>query len=417
MTLLLGTYEIDMTPQPPVQLAGYAHREGKAMEVHSQLFLKIYYFEQGGRAFLLIIGDVIWWDDQLVDTWRKRVADEYSVKPESICFHATHNHSGPQTSEAFTSLLGVSDQSYKESLEDVIMKSVKCAISNKEPVTIARRKTTSDIGIYRRLKHENKMVMSPNPYVPIDKDVTIITFENIKHDMKAMLIHYACHPTTTDANVVSSEYTGVCCARLKETYQHAVIGFLQGCCGDVRPALIKDHTFFRGSLQDMEALGNQLAEDIISGMNISDVEVIHSDSLQAYSYRVPLPFQKEYSSNEEMEPDVLSIWKQHIEQNWQDKNKTRLEIQFLEISSRLRFIFFNGEMVQHYSQYVKKIDSGVLAIGYSNGMIGYIPSQTQLMEGGYEAEEFIYYFGLPAPFHIETEKIIQNAIDNILEGE
>ncbi|MFD1780233.1 neutral/alkaline non-lysosomal ceramidase N-terminal domain-containing protein [Fredinandcohnia salidurans] len=417
MTLLLGTYEIDMTPRLPVQLAGFAHREGKAMEVHSPLFLKTYYFEQNGKPFLLFIGDVIWWDDQLVNTWRKRVADEYSVKVASICFHSTHNHSGPQTSDAFTSLLGVRDQSFIESLEDIILKSVKCAITNKEPVTIVRRKTSSDIGVYRRLQYENKMVMSPNPSVPIDKEVTIITFENRKQDMKAMLIHHACHPTSTDANVVSSEYTGVCCARLKETYQHAVIGFLQGCCGDVRPALIKDHTFFRGSLQDMEAIGNQLAEDIISGINISDAEMIHSDRLEAYSSQVPLPFQEEYTVNEEMEPEVIRIWKQHIEQNWQDKNKTQLEIQYLDISSRLRFIFFNGEMVQHYSQYVKKIDSGVLALGYSNGMIGYIPSQTQLMEGGYEAEEFIYYFGLPAPFHIKTEKIIKNAIDNILEGE
>lgn len=74
-------------------------------------------------------------------------------------------------------------------------------------------------------------------------------------------------------------------------------------------------------------------------------------------------------------------------------------------------------MVQGYGEYIKSLNPRVLALGYSNGMIGYIPTQIQLMEGGYEAEEFIYYFGLPAPFHIKTEKEIQNAIENILEGE
>lgn len=410
MSLLLGTYEIDMTPELPISLAGFAHRDGKASEVHSPLFLKTYYFEKEDHAFLLMIGDVIWWDDRFVDIWRRRLADEYSLTPESICFHATHNHSGPQTSDAFTSLLGDPEPIFIESLEEKILKSVKYAIANKEPVTITRGQTTSDIGVYRRLQHENKIRMMPNLSVPINKDVTVITFENAKQEVKAMLIHFSCHPTSTDANIVSAEYTGVCCSRLKETYRYAVIGFLQGCCGDVRPALINGDEFYRGSLREMEAIGNQLAEDILSGINNETIICSH---LQSQCVKLPLQFQTNYTVNEEIETEVLEIWEQHIEQ----KKEAILEIQLFEISPELRFLFFNGEMVQGYSEYIRNLDPRVLALGYSNGMLGYIPTENQLMEGGYEAEEFIYYFGLPAPFHIKTEKVIQNAIENILEGE
>ncbi|MEH7386006.1 neutral/alkaline non-lysosomal ceramidase N-terminal domain-containing protein [Bacillus sp. JJ1521] len=409
MSLLLGTHEIEITPNLPISLAGFAHREGKAMEVHSPLFLKTYYLEKENQAFLLMIGDVIWWDDRTVQKWRNRLASEYSLKKESICFHATHNHSGPQTSDAFTSLLGEIEPSFIESLEEKIVKSVRYALNNKEPVTIKRSQTTGDIGVYRRLKDENNIRMMPNPNVPINKDVTMIKFENEKQETKAMLIHFSCHPTSTDANIVSAEYTGVCCSRLKEKYPQAVVGFLQGCCGDVRPALIKGNEFYRGNLRDMEAIGNQLAEDILSGGKEESIICRH---IQGRYVKLPLHFKTDYAVNEEIEHEVLEIWKKHIR-----KNETLLEIQYVEISPELRFIFFNGEMVQGYGEYIRRLDPRVLALGYSNGMIGYIPTQTQALEGGYEAEEFIYYFGLPAPFHIETEKRIQTAIDNILEGE
>ncbi|WP_449537978.1 neutral/alkaline non-lysosomal ceramidase N-terminal domain-containing protein [Ferdinandcohnia sp. Marseille-Q9671] len=416
MTLLLGTSEIDITPEVPVSLAGFAHREGKATEVHSPLFLKTYYFEKDKDAFLLLIGDVIWWDNQWVKTWRRRITEEYSIKPESICFHATHNHSGPQTSDSFTSLLGIPEQSFIDSLEEKIGTCIKSAINNKEPVTVTRSRTKSDIGIYRRVLHENKIKMGPNPSIPINNDVTIITFETRTQKKKGMLIYFPCHPTTTDANVVSAEYTGVCCSIVKRKYPQAVIGFLQGCCGDIRPALIKDNEFYRGTLLDMEKVGEKLAQDIISASSDCDIDTILCDKIGVSSFQLPLRFQEEYTPNEGIESDVLQIWREHKELYWKEKKETFLEIQYMEVGHSLRFVFFNGEMVQEYAEHIQNIDSNTIVLGYSNGMIGYIPTQKQLMEGGYEAEDFIYYFGLPAPFHIETENTIQRAVENILRG-
>ncbi|MGG0716215.1 hypothetical protein ABE096_01260 [Robertmurraya massiliosenegalensis] len=414
MSLLLGTHEIDITPELPIQLAGFAHRQGKAMEVHSPLFLKTYYFEKKDQVFFLFIGDVIWWDDEKVKSWRKKLASTFAISPDSICFHATHNHSGPQTSEAFTSLLGEIDQSFIQSLEEKILESATSAIGNKEPVTITVRKTESDISVYRRVTEGDQVLMKPNRDVYVNKDVTIITFTTAEGDMKGMLIHDTCHPTSTDANVVSSEFTGQCCSILKETYQHTVIGFIQGCCGDIRPAFIKDNEFYRGNLEDMEHLGKRLAEDVLIRL-MQNGRVIECDNIQAKITRVPLIFQENHEAR--VDPPVLEIWKKHVHQHWKDKNEAIFEIQVFQISDELEFVFFNAEMVQHYGEYIKQKWPEALALGYSNGMIGYLATQQQIRQGGYEAKEFIYYFGLPAPFHIKTEETIQNAIEHILEGD
>ncbi|MGD6831824.1 neutral/alkaline non-lysosomal ceramidase N-terminal domain-containing protein [Sutcliffiella halmapala] len=417
MSLLLGTHQIDITPKLPVQLAGFAHRKGKTKDVHSPLFLKTFYFEIGAKACVILIGDVIWWDTELVQKWRSIIANIYNLDPETICFHATHNHSGPQTSNAFTSLLGDADPHYLDSLESMIIESVRTARDDKEQVTATRRNTSCDIGVNRRTPRSGEIVMQPNPDVFVDHQVSIISFEKENKEVKGMLVHYACHPTSTDANVVSSEYPGQCCSIIQKQYGKAVIGFLQGCCGEVRPALIKDNEFYRGDTSDMEQLGAQLAASVLQALGEQERERLEMTFMEAKVMSVPLSFHEGYPAAIEMEEEVLEIWKKHVKKHWPAGMPIKLEIQVLQLGKQFSLVCFNGEMVQAYGEYVKELYPGSLAIGYSNGMIGYIPTAGQIGEGGYESEGFIYYFGLPAPFQEEIEDTIRKAIKKSLVGD
>lgn len=417
MSLLLGTHQIDITPKLPVQLAGFAHRKGKAKDVHSPLFLKTFYFEIGANASVIFIGDVIWWDTELVQKWRRTISNKFNFDPEAICFHATHNHSGPQTSKAFTGLLGDADPHYLNSLEAGIIESVIAARDDKEQVTATRRNTTCEIGVNRRTLDGGKIVMQPNPDAFVDDTVSIISFEKENYEVKGLLLHYACHPTSTDANVLSSEFPGHCCSIIQKQFNKAVIGFLQGCCGEVRPGLIKENEFYRGEPSDMEELGSQLAVSVLQALEEEDGETLEMTFMEAKVMSVPLSFQEGYLGDKEMEAEVLDLWKKHMEKHWQVGRPIKLELQVLQLGKSLSLLCFNGEMVQPYGEYVKALCPGSLAIGYSNGMIGYIPTAEQIREGGYESEGFIYYFGLPAPFQEEIEEAIRQAIKNSLVGD
>ncbi|MFE7060755.1 neutral/alkaline non-lysosomal ceramidase N-terminal domain-containing protein [Sutcliffiella sp. NPDC057660] len=417
MPLLLGTHQMDITPTLPVQLAGFAHRKGKAREVHSPLYLKTFYFEIEAQASVILIGDVIWWDTELVQKWRRALSEKFHINPERICFHATHNHSGPQTSFAFTSLLGDADPHYLDSLEAVIIESVGAAKNDKELVTATRRNTSCEIGVNRRTPKGEKIVMEPNPEAFVDHAVSIISFQKENSEVKGILIHYACHPTATDANVVSSEFPGRCCSLIQNQYGNAVIGFLQGCSGEVRPALIKKKEFYRGTTSDMEELGAKLATSVLDAMKEQEGESLEMTFLEAKVMSVPLFFQEGYPAAREMEEGVLEIWKEHVKKNWPPHRLIKLELQVLQLGKELSLVCFNGEMVQSYGEYVKELCPGSLALGYSNGMIGYIPTAEQIQKGGYESEGFIYYFGLPAPFQEGIEVRIRQAIKNSLVGD
>ncbi|MGD6856610.1 neutral/alkaline non-lysosomal ceramidase N-terminal domain-containing protein [Bacillus infantis] len=417
MSLWLGVHQIDITPEMPVQLAGFAHRKGKAESVHSPLFLKTFYFEIGAEKSVLFIGDVIWWDTEYVQKWRGTLSDKFSIDSESICFHATHNHSGPQTSAAFTSLLGEADPQYLGSLEELIIESVRAAKSDKEIVIAARRYTTCEMGVNRRYSEGKRIVMRPNYDGIVDQTVSIISFEKKNQEVKGVLLHYACHPTSTDANILSAEFPGYCCAIIQEQYSNAVIGFLQGCCGEVRPALVKDKEFYRGDTSDMERLGAQLAAPVLQALREQTGEKLEMNFMEAKVMSVPLFFQEGYQAAAEMDARVQCLWKDHVHKHWSAGSSAKLEIQVLNLGNDLSFVCFSGEMVQQYGQYVRGLSPGSLAIGYSNGMSGYIPTAAQIREGGYESEDFIYYFGLPAPFQEGMEETIVLAIKNSLVGE
>jgi glucosamine-6-phosphate deaminase len=88
----------------------------------------------------------------------------------------------------------------------------------------------------------------------------------------------------------------------------------------------------------------------------------------------------------------------------------------LNLAGDLSFLAMNGEAVVEYGLFVKRRFAGkVLPLPYSNGMIGYVPTARQIGEGGYEARESIFYFGLPAPFASSLEHKIHNRLTELVE--
>ena len=97
----------------------------------------------------------------------------------------------------------------------------------------------------------------------------------------------------------------------------------------------------------------------------------------------------------------------------------------------------NAELVVEYGLYAKKLAAGgvrdreiaagedasgssgrgtlrVLPMGYTNGMIGYIPTAAQIAEGGYESFWSTPYFLLPSPLSPAAERIVKQSLHALL---
>ncbi len=62
-----------------------------------------------------------------------------------------------------------------------------------------------------------------------------------------------------------------------------------------------------------------------------------------------------------------------------------------------------GEVMVEIGLKLKKEKENLIICGYSNGLIGYIPTENGLKEGGYEISSFIYKL-YPAPYSSDMEK-------------
>ncbi|NHN31647.1 neutral/alkaline non-lysosomal ceramidase N-terminal domain-containing protein [Paenibacillus agricola] len=456
--LMLGCAKVDITPQKPLALAGFAHRQGNYESVIRPLNARILYFQQGqiGKT-LLVSADLLWWGSEQMEGLRGKLRERFGLLESQIMFHATHNHSGPQTSVMYTPSLGKPDIEYIRYLEDCILDGVDQAVLQLETVTVERGIGRCDLSVHRRKMVDGTIHMAPNLEGFVDPDVNVIRLCASGGRTKGLLVHYACHPTTTGENVISSEFPGVAMELIEEKLgDGAISAYLQGCCADVRPALVRDGEFYRGGDDEVCRIGRALADEVLAIVQ-RPMKRLEAGLLDSRSIKVQLPLQdppalddllnwagvyaaqsvvdhQQAVSNpsvggghedtgrstadanpiKQLMPDaeIVEKWSQLLLINQRYKQRyVELELEYLQLAEGLVLLTSNAELVGAYSRFIKaSFEDTVLPVGYTNGMIGYVPTAAQLSEGGYEAVDYIYYFGLPAPLAPEAETIIHNSI-------
>jgi hypothetical protein len=457
-SLELGCAKVDITPQKPLALAGFAHRQGYFEAVVRPLNARILFFRQGGVGSALIISaDLLWWGTERMEGLRHKLRERWGFLDAQMVFHATHNHSGPQTSEMYTPSLGKPDIAYITYLEKCILDGVAQAALVLEPVTVERGSGRCDLSVHRRKMVDGTIRMAPNLEGPVDPEVSVIRLAVSGGRTKALLVHYACHPTTTGDNSVSSEFPGFAMERIEEQLgREAVSAYLQGCCADVRPALVRDCEFYRGGDAEVRRIGQALADEVMAILN-RPMKKLAIGTLVSRSLKVQLPLQDppfldhllkwaglaaseikdasqqilsspsecagsvegnrsvtEANPIKQLMPDagIVEQWSRLLltDQRYQIRT-VELELGYLQLAEGLALLVANAELVGAYGSFIKSsFGDTILPVCYSNGMIGYVPTAMQLFEGGYEAVDYIYYFGLPAPLAPESEESIHSSI-------
>src|SRR5699024_5960555 len=168
----LGRAKVKITPNRKIQLAGFSHRMGKTSTVNSDIYLKSFFLINKDTKILILVADLIWWDDALVLKLKKEIKNIYHLEENNIFFHATHNHSGPQTSNKFSEKLGKIDEDYISMLSMKVIESVDIALENIKTTNVSIYRGSSQIGVNRRKQIDNKIIMAPHEQGENDNRLT-----------------------------------------------------------------------------------------------------------------------------------------------------------------------------------------------------------------------------------------------------
>lgn len=427
-----GCAKVDITPPFSVHLIRTGTMVPRSpLGVNHRLYARVVVLQEKAagiksRFVVIISADIFYFSAASADRLRSAIVERWHIENEGIILNGTHTHSAPYAPTGFYSMaidpaLDEEYDRYTRWMEEQILVGVAGAMNSMEEVYAERGSGACAIASYRRKQVDGKWLMAPDEQVPTDSEVSIIQFRKPGGEVKALIVNYACHPTTTYDDYISSDFPGAAMDLVEAAYDGGVVSlFLQGCCGDIKPRVIRDGWYYHGNDEDVRNFAGQLADEVLKVVN-QPMQPVTTDRFIFLQTRIQLPFRhvptiEELASYRNDGRELMRTWSKKLMAHPQFLlTDETFELTYVRIADNLGFLAMNGEVVQEYGRYIKEVSAGqVIPLGYSNGHTTYIPTDEQLAQGGYEADEVFYVQGLPSPWAMGIEQQIKQAIREML---
>lgn len=408
----LGTSKVCITPEKPLRLSGFAFRSKGYDCVRKDIFVRVMDFCSDGVRVVVIYGDLLWWNSRFAERMRSCLEARSGLLQEQVLFVASHNHSGPGTGDTAIALLETAEPEYLSFLEERILEAVEKAETDREAVELKRSVGQFAGNVYRRMRTAEGICMMPNYEVEPDRHLTVINCRRPDGTLKGRIIHYPCHANLSKDNELHPDYPGYLLELSDRDNPGSVAVFFQGCTADMRPNCVLGEEFRAGTPEDVEAF----ASAVYHGVKLAEAsgETGLGDEMTLNRRQEFLGFERSWGRAE------LEKWRQDEREEirqWAEKvlEKGIRDGEVLEVSEwnlgGQRCYFFNAEMAMHYAQKARELCPGSICSGYTNGMIGYLCTDEQIREGGYEPEGSATYFGLAGTYPVGTQGLIERSME------
>ena len=270
--VLVGMAEIDITPDFPVRLAGYAGRMDEAGEVVARLWAKALAIggDSGDGPAVLIMLDNCSATAKLTHDVSARLKEKAGVKPERCVVVSTHDHSAPllpgfapwhYTKAMPPEHLAHMNRYFRE-LTERLERVALDALASRKPGYLAWSQGTVTFGSNRRRLENGKWVgfvrgseaHSPGP---VDHSLPVLRVTDLKGKLLGVVANYACHCTTTRGsfNAIHGDWAGYAQKAIQADHPGTVAMITIGCGADVGP-------YPNGTLEIAQQYGRELAGEV-----------------------------------------------------------------------------------------------------------------------------------------------------------
>ncbi len=427
--LRAGVARADITPEYPILLSGFAARKKESEGAEQRLWAKAMAFagEVGAPAVLITV-DNCGLSQAITDEVAARLERRIKVPRERVAVCSTHTHSAPMVSGVLPNLfvtnippgsLVVIDR-YTRELIDKLESLAATAVADLQPARVEWGQGTVAFARNRRVARNGAVGLGENPAGPVDHTLSLLRIAGTGGMTRAVLVNYACHCTTlgADMNRCHGDWAG----SAQKTIEHENRGVIAlvnvGCGADANPSP-------RGKLEHVEAHGRSIANEVrrmLLGRPLRSLtEAPECRSRHVALDFVPLPTRAQWEDR---------AAKSGIVGFHARKNVARLDrgevlpttlpyfVQTWAFGTNLAMVFMAGEVVVDYQLRLKReFDAGRLWVtSYANDVPCYIPSVRILNEGGYEAEDSLWYYDRPARLAANIEDRIIGTVRELMPG-
>ncbi len=349
----IGVARSDITPPPGIYMREWgAAKHSTAQSIHRPLFLTALTFqsESGKKPLVLVAADLGFWRSRApFQKLRSKLQETFSLEPAHLMFGLSHTHSSVTLTEADPKLPGGHLLGpYIDLLEQAATDAIQAALEHAEEALLDWHYSRCTLAGNRDLPDPSpgstRFVCGYNPSADADDTLLVGRVTSRSGKPLAVLVNYACHPTTLawENKAISPDFVGA----MRETIEAATgatAAFLQGASGELAPRyqyvddpqVADRHGRHLGysslaALEDMDPPGKMLSFDRVveSGAPLAVWryhDVPTSSALSATEISVSLPL-KDWPTAEELERKRAAAADRAIEERLRRQRDTRLAL-------------------------------------------------------------------------------------------
>ncbi len=396
---LAGWARVEITPDIPCPMGGYAARSGPAAAIHDPLYAYALALGEPERPLVVIICDLICVEEAMVREVRQRVARQFSGA--NAWLGATHTHSGPDVTRSLSFAREQPDPALRERIIAGACDSAARAIASIHPVWVKQASGAIN-GMATNRDHPER-----------DADLTldILCFyetDEPQAQPAALFASFPCHPTVMSAAnlALSADLPGAYRRQFRALLgEDSWICLATGAAGDISTR----HTRQGQGFDELERLGALLAEQAYA--LLATVQPLRLALPRVHERSITLE-RKESFAPADLAASIQSI-QARINAERQAGNLAQARtlettLQGLQAAQRglleheskereyeitvsvallgeCALVAVPGELYNELGARIKRAgERFVLLLGYTNGYAGYLPAKAAYAEMDYE---------------------------------
>jgi hypothetical protein len=423
----VGVGRADITPPEPIWMAGYGSRNKPSEGVDLPLQAKALVLQHDADVpLLLITADIIGFSREIAEEIAGRLGTRFNLPRQNILLVASHTHTGPVIGRNLKGMFDLQGKDaavverYTKLLADRCVAAASDALQKKAPAKLSFGRGTASFAVNRRVFRPAGVNFGVNPDGPVLHEVPVLRIDDAKGNVKAIVFGYACHCTTLggDHYNLGGDWAGYAQDYLERAHPGATAFFVTGCGGDANPEP-------RGKLEFARQHGLAIA-GAVSRVLSAPRRPIDGTLAAAFDHvDLPLAPHPTRAEFEKRLKDRNVFIQRHARRQLDALDRGEklpdsypCPVQAWRLGRDLTLVALGGEVVVDYALRLKREwPAGELWVaGYANDVFAYVPSARILLEGGYEADFNLIYYGLPGRFRNDVEEVLTKKVHAVAKS-
>jgi hypothetical protein len=389
----VGVAKVDITPDTPVRMYGYAARKTESEGIAGRLkasALAIGSDAGEGPAVLLCVdcGAV---PTAIRDAVLSGVRAKVGVRPERFMLANAHIHSGPNV-KSMDGIEGVEREHlarYGKQMTEKLTSVVLSALAARQPARLAWTQGTVGFAANRRvLKNGKWSGFGAVKEGAVDHSLPLLRVTNAQGKLRAVVLNYACHNTTLRGNFRQIHGDWAACAQeaIEADQPGAVALVTLGCGADADPCP-------HGTVDLCRQHGREMADEVrrlLAGKFQPVSGTVKARCMTLDMPYAPLPPIEELRQLAKKSYSLARVLKR-VEDGEKLPATRPFTIATWAFGQDLAMVFLSDEVVVDYASRIKREMAGsrLWINAYTGDVSNYVVSNRLIGEGGYEVNNSV----------------------------